>query len=32
MQAGEINFSIVMALLVLSISAWELGSNWRKGK
>jgi hypothetical protein len=29
MEAGESNY-IIMALLVLTISAWELGSGWRK--
>jgi hypothetical protein len=27
MQAGEINFFIITALLVLSISVWELDSD-----
>jgi hypothetical protein len=30
MQAGETHFFIITALLVLTISAWELGSNWRR--
>jgi hypothetical protein len=28
MEAGESNYIIIMALLVLAISAWELGSKW----
>jgi hypothetical protein len=32
MQAGEAHFFIITALLVLTISAWELGDKWRKEK
>jgi hypothetical protein len=30
MEAGEINFFIITALLVVTICAWELGSNWER--